>query len=196
MHNLTVANGYNRNRNAINVTALETTISNVTYRYWIPAFSLLQIGSKASYVAPDATVPGHWLVPDGDDDTFSFYLGRNAEWRVGTVYPVLHWSTSAADDDVVFSAAIQPSEENIAFVATTPREFVVTAGAVADALTKTDLLSVDLHSDAVIGRQHAGLHLVIGVTSSSGDDTNTGDKAIYGVELVYRERSRQAGAKN
>lgn len=147
----------------------------------------------SKFSAASSTTPVSWVLIDGVTSGVGCYIRRHGDWLDGSFDLKVHWSTDANGGNVVFSATIEPTTEQVAFPTATACDFTVVVG--TQLLPKlSTLMSASLRQESLIGRQHMGVYMRLNRVGGDAADTNTGDVSIYGIELVYNERKRVVGS--
>lgn len=194
MHNFNVSSNPTVSQSVTNLNILEESCNNNSYSHWVNALGLYDTAGAtfASFITGANRVPPHWLLTDGNASRIGFYVRRHGDWKYGSFDVVIYWSTSAANNNVLFGVKVDRFNETDGVVAGTQEDTVVAAGAV-DTIKMTKLISAQVRQDSLIDRSYSGIYVHVARTGGDALDTNTGDVSIYGIDLIYNESKRVIG---
>lgn len=194
MHNFNLTTVPTASQNVTNLSILEESCNNNSYSYWFGANDLFDSGAArfATFVTGTSSVPAHWLLVNANSSGIGAYIRRHQDWKYGSFDFKVHWSSSASSGNVVFYATAEPTTALSAFPSATNCSFTVAAGT-ADIPQVDTLMSASLRQESLIERSKMGIYVRLSRIGGDAADTNAGDIAIYGIELVYNEAKRVIG---
>lgn len=198
MHNLVTAGNINKIQSEANLRLIDEAVSYNAYSYWLGANDLVYQSGTVTFTAPSTTNPPYWTFYEGSAGVISTYVRRHREWRNGYFSVILHWMADESGTDAKWRISVDPVPLKPT-TATLP-----TASTVAATLTSTsstammvnEVIDSTLNVKSKISALHSGIFFTIGKIKSPSGDTMTVDRKVFGVELVYHEKSKQSGSYN
>lgn len=190
------------------IISIDHFASQTAYSHWVPAIDWDDDGSGATYVAPTATVPGHWQFTGAAAEAAEYvycYLRRPENWHRGHIEAVLHYGGSSSTGNYSAILGYSFSMGNTAFTAITQNMAIITVpvGGTARLLIAKPKDTVDtsyasptwateeINPKAVgayavaVPPVHDGLYFQFGRDSTHVSDTSTGSLRMYGIELLF-----------
>lgn len=177
---------------------IDEAISYSAYSYWLGAADLTYQSGKVTFTAPTTSNPPYWLFFEGDAGVISTYVRRHREWRNGYFTAVLHWMAAESGTDAKWRISIDPVplKPTAATLPTANTVPVATTSTSATAMMINEISEAGLNVYSKISALHSGIFFTIGKTAAPTGDTMTVDRKLFGVELLYHEKSKQSGSYN